>query len=86
MQKSATSAAGQFSSRISDPCLANASRRLDTLVAEIRKSFLASDRAYGARRVLHELLEAGLCCKLYAIERLMTSNALRTRREAPPAK
>lgn len=38
-----------------------------------------SDRTYGARRVWHDVLEAGLCCGLHVIERLMKHNALRAR-------
>ena len=54
-------------------------KRDGALVTEIRKSFLASDRTYGARRVWHDVLEAGLACGLHAIERLMKQNALRAR-------
>jgi putative transposase len=54
-------------------------RRHEALSAEIRKSFLASDRTYGARRVWHDVLDAGLSCGLHAIERLMKRNALRAR-------
>ena len=49
------------------------------LVAEIGKSFLASDRTYGARRVWRDVLDAGLSCGLHTIERLMKKNALRAR-------
>jgi putative transposase len=51
----------------------------EALTAEIRKSFLDSDRTYGARRVWHDVLAAGLCCGLHAIERLMRLNALKAR-------
>ena len=54
-------------------------RRDDVLTREIRKSFLDSDRTYGARRVWHDVLAAGLSCGLHAIERLMRLNALKAR-------
>lgn len=50
------------------------------LVTAIDKSFKASDRTYGARRVWHDVLEDGLICGLHRIERLMRRNALK----APP--
>lgn len=49
------------------------------LVAAIDKSFRASDRTYGARRVWRDVLEDGLACGLHRIERLMRVNALRAR-------
>jgi putative transposase len=49
------------------------------LGAKIRASFKASDRTYGARRVWHDLLAAGMECGLHAIERLMRCNGLRAR-------
>jgi putative transposase len=49
------------------------------LCAQIRSSFQASDRTYGARRVRHDLLAAGIQCGLHAIERLMRRNWLRAR-------
>jgi putative transposase len=49
------------------------------LVVEIDKSFKASDRTYGARRVWRDVLEDGLACGLHRIERLMRQNALRAR-------
>ena len=49
------------------------------LVAAIDKSFRASDRTYGARRVWHDVLEEGLACGLHRIERLMRQNAMRAR-------
>src|SRR5207244_13479737 len=55
------------------------SRRDEVLGAKIRSSFAASDRTYGARRVWHDLLAAGLECGLHAIERLMRRNGLRAR-------
>jgi putative transposase len=55
------------------------SRREEMLSAKIRGSFAASDRTYGARRVWHDLLAAGIECGLHAIERLMRRNGLRAR-------
>ena len=49
------------------------------LVVEIDKSFKASDRTYGARRVWRDVLEDGLSCGLHRIERLMRQNAMRAR-------
>ena len=49
------------------------------LVQAIDKSFKASDRTYGARRVWRDVLEDGLACGLHRIERLMRINALRAR-------
>lgn len=49
------------------------------LVLEIDKSFKASDRTYGARRVWRDVLEEGLACGLHRIERLMRQNAMRAR-------
>jgi putative transposase len=46
---------------------------------QIRRSFLDSDRTYGARRVWRDVLEAGLHCGLHRIERLMQAHALRAR-------
>jgi putative transposase len=55
------------------------SRRHEVLSAKIRSSFQESDRTYGARRVWHDLLAAGIECGLHAIERLMRRNGLRAR-------
>ena len=55
------------------------SRRDQALTEEVRKSFLDSDRTYGARRVWRDVLAAGFDCGLHAIERLMRSNALKAR-------
>ena len=55
------------------------SRRDEALGAKIRSSFQDSDRTYGARRVWHDLLAAGIECGLHAIERLMRRNGLRAR-------
>jgi putative transposase len=49
------------------------------LVASIDKSFKASDRTYGARRIWRDVLEEGLVCGLHRVERLMRLNALRAR-------
>ena len=51
----------------------------EELSKAIRRSFLDSDRTYGARRVWHDLLAAGVSCGLHAVERLMRLNALRAR-------
>jgi len=55
------------------------SHRDEMLSAKITTSFQASDRTYGARRVWHDLLAAGIECGLHAIERLMRRNGLRAR-------
>jgi putative transposase len=55
------------------------SRREEMLVAQIRSSFQASDRTYGARRVWHDVVAAGIECGLHAIERLMRRSGLRAR-------
>ena len=52
------------------------SRREEMLSAKIRASFADSDRTYGARRVWHDLLAAGIECGLHAIERLMRRSGL----------
>jgi putative transposase len=54
-------------------------RRDKVLGAKIRKSFLQSDRAFGARRVWHDLLAEGDGCGLHRMERLMRQQALRAR-------
>ena len=46
---------------------------------EVRTSFLASDRAYGARRVWRDVAGAGHRCGLHRIERLMRAQAFRAR-------
>ena len=53
--------------------------RHEAMTVSIRQSFLDSDRTYGARRVWHDLLAAGITCGLHAVERLMKLNALRAR-------
>lgn len=49
------------------------------IVTAIEASFKASDRTYGARRVWRDVLDDGLACGLYRIERLMRIDALRAR-------
>ena len=49
------------------------------LGGQVRNSFIASDRTYGARRVWHDVLELGRRCGLHRIERLMRAQALRAR-------
>jgi putative transposase len=44
-----------------------------------RRSFLDSDRTYGARRVWRDVLASGQRCGLHRIERLMQAQALRAR-------
>ncbi len=59
-----------------------ASRRAredEALLQSVRRSFTASDRTYGARRIWHDLLEEGHACGLHRIERLMRQSALKAR-------
>ena len=49
------------------------------LTPVIERSFKASDRTYGARRVWRDVLAEGLACGLHRDERLMRQNALRAR-------
>jgi len=59
----------------------------ESLVDVIRRSFLGSDRTYGARRVWRDVLAEGIDCGLHRIERLMKANALKARprrRYLPP--
>ena len=58
-----------------------AKRALDneTVLCLIRRSFLESDRTYGARRVWRDVLAEGVSCGLHRIERLMQQNALKAR-------
>jgi putative transposase len=51
----------------------------EVLGGQVRNSFIASDRTYGARRVWHDILELGRRCGLHRIERLMRAQALRAR-------
>jgi putative transposase len=55
------------------------SRTDAVLGAEVRASFVLSDRTYGARRVLTDVLAAGHACGLHRVERLMRAQALRAR-------
>ena len=48
-------------------------------VTAIDKSFKASDRTCGARRIRRGMLEAGLACGPHRIDRLMRRNAVRAR-------
>ena len=47
--------------------------------AEVRGSFLLSDRTYGARRVWRDVLAAGFACGLHRVEKLMRLQALKAR-------
>jgi putative transposase len=49
------------------------------LSAQVRQSFLDSDRTYGARRVWRDVLGVGHSCGLHRIERLMRAQAFRAR-------
>lgn len=51
----------------------------EMLGAQVRHSFIGSDRTYGARRVWRDVVELGLNCGLHRIERLMQAQALRAR-------
>jgi putative transposase len=55
------------------------SRSDEAVGQQVKASFIASDRTYGARRVWHDLLADGVECGLHRIERLMRLQALRTR-------
>lgn len=57
----------------------NRARRDEDLTHRIRRSFVDSDRTYGARRVWHDVLATGISCGLHAVERLMRLNALKAR-------
>jgi putative transposase len=54
-------------------------RSNEVMGASVGRSFLASDRTYGARRVWRDVLEEGFSCGLHRIERLMHGQALRAR-------
>lgn len=61
--------------------------RVDEVISpHVYQSFVASDRTYGARRILKDMLELGHRCGLHKIERLMKAQALRAspRRRAKP--
>jgi putative transposase len=47
--------------------------------AEVRGSFLLSDRTYGARRIWRDVLAAGFVCGLHRVEKLMRLQALKAR-------
>lgn len=49
------------------------------LCAQLKASFVASDRTYGARRVWRDLLANGSECGLHRVERLMRLQGLRAR-------
>ncbi len=51
----------------------------EVLGAQVRQSFVGSDRTYGARRVWHDVLAQGQGCGLHRIERLMRLQGLRAR-------
>jgi putative transposase len=51
----------------------------EALGQQVKASFVASDRTYGARRIWRDLLAAGTECGLHRIERLMRLQALRAR-------
>jgi putative transposase len=51
----------------------------EVLGAQVRQSFVGSDRTYGARRVWHDVLAQGQSCGLHRIERLMRLQGLRAR-------
>ena len=53
------------------------SRSAEILLAQIKSSFVGSDRTYGARRVWHDVLAEGAACGLHRVERLMHEQALR---------
>src|SRR3984893_15314108 len=55
------------------------SRSDEAVGQQVKASFLASDRTYGARRVWRDLLADGVTCGLHRIERLMRLQALRAR-------
>ena len=61
--------------------------RIDEVITpHVYQSFVASDRTYGARRIVKDMLELGHRCGLHKIERLMKAQALRARprRRAKP--
>ncbi len=43
----------------------------EVLGAQVKASFVRSDRTYGARRVWHDVLAEGAACGLHRVERLM---------------
>lgn len=56
------------------------------ILLEVRRSFLLSDRTYGARRILDDVRDAGHTCGRQRVARLMQREALwaRPRRRARP--
>jgi putative transposase len=59
----------------------------ESLLDVIRRSFLGSDRTYGARRMWRDVLAEGIDCGLHRIGRLMKRDALEARprrRYLPP--
>jgi len=55
------------------------SRDDERIGAQVRQSFIGSDRTYGARRVWRDVLADGSHCGLHRIERLMHLQAFRAR-------
>ena len=55
------------------------SRDNERIGAQVRQSFIGSDRTYGARRVWRDVLADGSHCGLHRIERLMHLQAFRAR-------
>jgi putative transposase len=51
----------------------------EVLGAQVRQSFIGSDRTYGARRVWHDVLAQDQHCGLHRSERLMRLQGLRAR-------
>jgi hypothetical protein len=56
------------------------SRSDEELGGKVKISFVASDRAYGARRVWRDLLADGADCGLHRVERLMRLQGAETAR------
>src|SRR2546428_13955745 len=56
------------------------------ILRDVRRSFLLSDRTYGARRILDDVRDAGHSCGRQRVARLMRREALwaRPRRRARP--
>ncbi|MEQ1579955.1 MAG: IS3 family transposase [Steroidobacteraceae bacterium] len=59
--------------------LSQRSRDDERIGAQVRQSFIGSDRTYGARRVWRDVLADGTHCGLHRIERLMNLQAFRAR-------
>ena len=59
----------------------------EVLGAQVKASFVGSDRTFGARRVWHDVLAEGAACGLHRVERLMRKQALwaRPRRRGLPS-